>query len=183
MAPSKSLAPTLTLAQLYESQNQLFDALAVYRKLHAERGDEEILEKLESVQEKILSDEKLHYNSRITEIFSADERKRLKIIPQDRFERLQESMRQQNEDDEELAVESDEELAPQARKAFLEGSYEEEESPEPVAAPSIPEITGGVMSMRIADFADRTVKILGGNRKLQEITLGDLLKIFHGNEE
>ncbi len=30
----KKLGPTLTLAQLYESQNQLFDAYAVYHKFY-----------------------------------------------------------------------------------------------------------------------------------------------------
>ncbi len=184
MAPSKSLAPTMTLAQLYESQNQLFDALAVYARLYNERGDEDIQERLEAVQERILSDDKLHYDPRIAALFTADERKRLKILPQDRYEKLQESMQQQEEDEDDLNVESDEELAPEPRKSILEGSYDDDESVSALKSKPLTAIPStDWLSMNVGELSARAIEILGKNKSLQDITLGELIRVFYGSKE
>ncbi len=168
-----SLAPTMTLAQLYESQNQLFDALAVYSRLLTERNDPDIRERLEAVQQRILGDDKLHYDPRLTRLFDEEERKRLKILPQDRYEKLLSSMQQQEEEQEELSVEADEELAPEPRKTYLEGSYEEE----------MPVSNGDWLEMTVGEVADMAVELLGGNTRMRDVTLGELIRVFYGTKE
>ncbi len=173
----RSLAPTMTLAQLFESQNQLFDALAVYSRLLTERSDPEIRARFEAVQGRILGDDKLHYDPRLTRLFDDEERKRLKILPQDRYEKLQESMQQQEDEQEDLNIEADDELAPEPRKTYLEGSYEEE-SPVSKAVPS-----GEWLDMTVGEVARLASKLLGEDTPLRDVTLGELIRVFYGTKE
>ncbi|MCK4695258.1 MAG: hypothetical protein KAT74_05835, partial [Candidatus Cloacimonetes bacterium] len=54
--------PTLTLAQLYENQNQFLDALVIYQKLMKTKPSDELQNKINELKEKIFADNTLEYS-------------------------------------------------------------------------------------------------------------------------
>jgi len=50
----KKSTPTITLAELYESQNHLMDALLIYKYLKKENPSEEIKEKIDKLENKVI---------------------------------------------------------------------------------------------------------------------------------
>ena len=84
MAGKKSV-PTITLAELYESQNHLMDALLIYKYLKKENPSEEIKEKIDKLENKIFSEIESQYLSVIQKIFTPEERKFFEILPHTQF--------------------------------------------------------------------------------------------------
>lgn len=80
------IAPTITLAQLYEAQHLYFDAIAIYRKLYEINPTQDITDRIESLQSKLFSDENLIYNMITQQVFSREELAYFKIIPADKYE-------------------------------------------------------------------------------------------------
>ena len=76
----RSWQPTLTLAKLFEEQNQFFDALAAYELISQNDSSPGIREKIESLQFRILSDPNSSYDPRIEKLFSPEELAYLKIL-------------------------------------------------------------------------------------------------------
>lgn len=83
---SGRLGPTLTMARLYESQQQFLDALAIYRRLHEERGDAEAAEKIGLLEQQILGEKSLHYSEVLRKAFSREELKSFRILPSERYQ-------------------------------------------------------------------------------------------------
>ena len=86
------LGPTLTMARLYESQQQFLDALAIYRKLHEARGDAEAAEKIAELEQKILSERSLSYDAIISQAFSREELKRFRVLPAEKYRAWRQAM-------------------------------------------------------------------------------------------
>jgi len=78
--------PTLTLAQLYEKQNQPLDALVIYQQLLNKEYSDELDEKIKDLKNKIFNDSSLEYNSIIDKIFTTEDKKNFKILPHDEYE-------------------------------------------------------------------------------------------------
>ena len=66
------IAPTLTLAKLYESQNQLFDALAIYDYLMGITPREDIQQNRKLLLKKIFSDEKIKFHPLLSKLFGKE---------------------------------------------------------------------------------------------------------------
>ena len=84
MAAKKS-EPTITLAELYESQNHLMDALLIYKYLKKENPSEEIAGKIDKLENKIFSEIESQYLSVIQKVFTPEERKFFQILPHTQF--------------------------------------------------------------------------------------------------
>ena len=80
-----NITPTITLAKLYESQNQLIDAIQIYTKLLELNPSDEIKTKVESLTNKIYTLIVKNYNRQINTIFSKFELKYFKILPSKEF--------------------------------------------------------------------------------------------------
>jgi hypothetical protein len=86
--------PTLTLAQLYEKQNQPLDALVIYQQLLNKEYSDELDEKVKDLKNRIFNDGALEYNSVIDKIFTTEDKKNFKILPHDEYEAFIESQTQ-----------------------------------------------------------------------------------------
>ncbi|PKN74945.1 MAG: hypothetical protein CVU49_05700 [Candidatus Cloacimonetes bacterium HGW-Cloacimonetes-2] len=84
----RSWQPTLTLAKLFEEQNQFFDALAAYELISQNDSSPGIREKIESLQFRILSDPNSSYDPRIEKLFSPEELAYLKILNHQGFDNM-----------------------------------------------------------------------------------------------
>jgi hypothetical protein len=82
---SNDVTPTITLAKLYESQDQHLDAFLVYQKLNNENPSGEIADKMKDLQEKIFSNIRSEYNEVISKIFTPEERKKFRILPHEDY--------------------------------------------------------------------------------------------------
>ncbi len=86
--------PTLTLAKLFEEQNQFFDALAIYEIISQTDQSPELQQKIEALQSRILNDSSLRYDPRIEKLFSPEELAYLRIMSHTAFEHLSVSQAQ-----------------------------------------------------------------------------------------
>jgi len=102
--------PTLTMAKLYEEQNQFYDALAIYEIISQTDTSPEVREKIELLQTRILHDPNLRYDPRIEKLFSQEELTYLKILNHSAFENLSRLHTQfiQGASDYEVVLEEDE---------------------------------------------------------------------------
>ena len=75
------LNPTITLAQLYESQNQIKEAIDIYKRLLKISPDDEIKEKIASLSELLLEKVGGDYSEIIRKIFSREELQYFRVIP------------------------------------------------------------------------------------------------------
>lgn len=80
-----NITPTITLAKLYESQNQFIDAIQIYTKLLELNPSDEIKTKVETLTNKIYTLIVKNYNRQINTIFSKFELKYFKILPNKEF--------------------------------------------------------------------------------------------------
>jgi hypothetical protein len=86
----RSWNPTITLAKLFEEQNQFFDALAAYELIDQHDSSPQIREKIEALHMRILTDPTAKYDPRIEKLFSPEELAYLKIINHSAFLNLNE---------------------------------------------------------------------------------------------
>lgn len=77
---SNQINPTITLAELYESQNQLMDAIDIYQKLQRISPSEAIREKLDYISGILLEQNHDQYNELTTLIFTKEEIEYFKIV-------------------------------------------------------------------------------------------------------
>ncbi len=80
--------PTITLAKLFEEQNQFFDALAAYELIGQNDASPLIREKIEALHMRILTDPAAKYDPRIEKLFSPEELAYLKILNHSAFDNL-----------------------------------------------------------------------------------------------
>jgi hypothetical protein len=84
-------APTLTLAKLFEEQNQFFDALAAYELISQTDDSPIIRERIEALQMRILNDPGNRYDPRIEKLFTPEELAYLKILNHQGFDNMAEA--------------------------------------------------------------------------------------------
>lgn len=85
---NRSWVPTLTLAKLFEEQNQFYDALSAYELISQTDSSPAIRQKIEALQMRILSEPGVKYDPRIEKLFSPEELAYLKILNHSGFENL-----------------------------------------------------------------------------------------------
>ena len=112
---SDKAKPTLTLAQLYEKQNQTLDALVIYQQLLNKEYSDELDEKVKDLKNRIFNDSSLEYNSVIDKIFTTEDKKNFKILPHDEYEAFIESQAQHKNEE----TYPEEMLQEQAQKADI----------------------------------------------------------------
>ena len=176
---TRKLGPTLTLAQLYESQQQYLDALAIYRRLHQERGSQEAADKVAELDERILSEKTLSYDKIITQIFSREELRQFKVLPHDRHEAWRKASAESEPEDADIETLAEEEPLPDptpappvdagphpASSATAEDTLPTEE-PQPEPLP--------VLNITLGQFIERLKELGDADTPLGEIPLGELL--------
>jgi len=92
-----SWQPTLTLAKLFEEQNQFYDALAAYELISQNDASPAVRERIEALHLRILSDPNNRYDPRIEKLFSPEELAYLKILHHQGFDNMAKTMEKLNE--------------------------------------------------------------------------------------
>jgi hypothetical protein len=75
------ITPTLTLAKLYEAQNELVDAVNIYTRLNKELQSDDLRDKIEELTDTIFKHINREYRADIFKIFSKKELRYFRIIP------------------------------------------------------------------------------------------------------
>lgn len=169
--------PTLTLAKLFEEQNQFYDALAAYELIGQTDTSPAIRQKIESLQIHILNDNNLKYDPRIEKLFSPEELAYFKILNHSAFENLSRIQQQISEgisgyevvfEDEEPA---DDKLNPEDElKAMLEeiDSNTTLHTDKPVSDKK---------ESTIGELAVELIKRYGKDNKLSDMSVKDFLQL------
>ena len=84
--------PTVTLAKLFEEQNQFFDALATYELIAQNDSSPAIREKIEALHARILNDPSNRYDPRIEKLFTPEELAYLKVLSHQGFDNMSRTM-------------------------------------------------------------------------------------------
>ncbi len=175
----RSWAPTITLAKLFEEQNQFFDALAAYELISQTESSPAVRERIEALQLRILSDPNNRYDSRIEKLFTPEELAYLKILNHQGFMNMA-AAREKLRDGSlaaEIFIDEDEDLL-----------LEEEEDADALARMlrEIEQQSQMNLMEAVPDAADYTVRdllvaLLGRfdkDQKLTEVRLSDLVAII-----
>ena len=83
--------PTITLAELYENQNQYIDALVIYKNLYKENPTEKLRNKIDELKDKIFKENTLEYSKLIDKIFTEEEKRIFHILPHEQYKTYIES--------------------------------------------------------------------------------------------
>ena len=83
--------PTITLAELYENQNQHIDALVIYKNLCKDNPTEELHSKIDELKDKIFNENTQEYSTIIDKIFTTEEKRIFHILPHEQYKAYTES--------------------------------------------------------------------------------------------
>lgn len=92
-----SWQPTITLAKLFEEQNQFFDALAAYELISQSDSSPAVRERIEALHLRILNDPSNRYDPRIEKLFSPEELAYFKILNHQGFDNMATALDKMNE--------------------------------------------------------------------------------------
>jgi len=169
--------PTVTLAKLFEEQDQFFDALAAYELIAQHDSSPAIRERIEALHYRILSDPANRYDPRIEKLFSPEELAYLKIINHQGFDNMSRAMEKLSEgiQGSELIFEEDDILAEETELDNLSQILLEIEQQAQL------NLMAG--SEELTDFSvgDLLIAILSRydkNQALKDVSLSDLMGIF-----
>ncbi|MDY6915130.1 MAG: hypothetical protein SVM86_02270 [Candidatus Cloacimonadota bacterium] len=90
---------TITLAELYEKQDQFMDALVIYLKLFKESPSEKLKQRIINLKKKIFEENEDEYSSTIKIIFSKEERMKFQILPHKQYLEYRKLMKQFEQND------------------------------------------------------------------------------------
>ena len=199
---NNAISPTLTLAQLYDAQKLFNDAYIVYKQLYQANPTEDLHEKLKSAEGKMFSDPSLEYNDIIKSIFNEKEREQFRILPDKNFQNIKKSSTNQvfetiefsnqelPEDEQETSeieeieieydIDTDEIIPPAELDALIKYSTS---PPIQKAASSVPNTPPASSSLNqsnnsFLEFIQLAVSVVGENKKVSDITLGELSMIL-----
>ncbi|MBC8384989.1 MAG: hypothetical protein H8E57_05680 [Candidatus Cloacimonetes bacterium] len=91
---AKYISPTITLANIYESQNQFIDALVIYKFLQEINPSNNFTAKIENLSNRIFDEKKLKNLEIIDKIFSYEEKKYFKILNHEQYQNYKEAVKQ-----------------------------------------------------------------------------------------
>lgn len=195
------IPPTITLAQLYEAQQQYFDAFIIYKKLNEQNPSEEMLDRMNRSKNRIFMDTNVIYNELISKIFNDEDKELFKILPDTNYQNYLNS--QKNDVEEVEFVEED----------FEENEYDMSEAEEieqiynPTDLPSFEDFTAemkatqemqpeesfnlesslnnrsngmdiAINNMTVSDLGKLLMSEIGGDRRVKDITLQEIFSII-----
>lgn len=129
MIMTDKATPTITLAELYENQDQYIDALVIYKNLNKENPTEELQNKINELKDIIFRENTLEYSTIIDKIFTEEEKRIFHILPHEQYKAYKESQADLKNDEtypeeltaiEEEDITPDEELKPETENETLE---------------------------------------------------------------
>lgn len=175
--PQYSWTPTVTLAQLFEEQNQFYDALATYELIAQNDSSPAIREKIEALHARILNDSSNNYDSRIEKLFTPEELAYLKILSHQGFDNMSRAIDRLNEgiEDSQIVFEEEEVLADNKELDTLYMMLSEIEKQTQMNLHT----EGDVISERnVQDLLISVLSRFDKNTLLKDIPLSDFLGIF-----
>lgn len=175
---NQSWKPTLTLAKLFEEQNQFYDALAIYEIIGQSDASPAIRQKIDALQMRILDDSNLKYDPRIEKLFSPEELAYLKILSHSAFENLSRVQSQivDGNSDYEVVFDDEEEASgsfdtEDELKQILDEIDREVVQPQPSADFKQEDKT-------IGDMAVELIRRFGKDSKLSSLSIKDFLQLI-----
>ena len=167
--------PTITLAKLFEEQNQFLDALAAYELISQNDSSPAVRQKIESLHLRILTDAGAKYDPRIEKLFSPEELAYLKILNHSAFDNLSQvvSRMQDGLGEAEYIFEQEVEMAPEDAddlQSILSEIVQHAQQTE------ISELKGAI-DFTTADLVLALLSRYGKETRLDEIKLADFLSL------
>jgi hypothetical protein len=169
--------PTVTLAKLFEEQNQFFDALATYELIAQNDASPALREKIEALHARILNDPSNNYDPRIEKLFTPEELAYLKILSHQGFDNMYRAMEKLGEgiQESEILFDEDDILADESELDALSDVLEEIERQAQLnlinSAECFAELTIKDLLLAILSRYDKS-------QLLSEIHLSDLVSLF-----
>ncbi len=185
------IAPTLTLAQLYEAQQQYFDAFMIYRKLYETNQNDEILSRLDRSKTKIFTDTNVIYHDLINKIFSFQDREMFRILPQKNYDNLlvdsepveepifEDVEFEEDEYDMSEAEDLEQIYSPSNLPDFDEFQSEMEKQKEYISNNF--DFTDNPLSknvLMVSELSDFIVRQLGKDKSISDLTFSELILIY-----
>ena len=177
---SRSWQPTLTLARLFEEQNQFYDALAAYELISQNDPSPELRERIEDLHLRILNDPNRNYDPRLEQLFSPEELAYLKILDHQGFSNMakaREKLIEEMQGSELIFSEvmPEEVLVDESELDALKEILEEIEQQAQI---SLISETSDVGECNVQDFLIAMLVKFDKDQKLSEVKLSDLLSLF-----
>ena len=175
---SSGWAPTITLAKLFEEQNQFFDALAAYELISQTDSSPAVRERIEALHLRILSDPVSRYDPRIEKLFTPEELAYLKILNHQGFDNMSRAVEKLSEgvsgNDLYLELDDLDLLDPEGGDDIQDLLNEIEQNAQQTFIEDLPEIEGYTLKDLMTALLGRYDK----NQALSEIKLSDFLSLF-----
>jgi hypothetical protein len=177
-ATNQNWKPTLTLAKLFEEQNQFYDALAIYEIIGQTDASPDIRQRIELLQSRILSDPNQKYDARIEKLFSAEELAYLKILNHSAFENLSRVQAQIYDctSEYDIVFDDEEPVLPTADASDDITDIMNEIESKAVKAPQ--EAVSEKAEPTISDLAVELIKRHGKDSKLSNLSIKDFLQLI-----
>lgn len=80
-----SKVPTLTLAQLFEAQNQLIDAYVIYSHVYKHTPSDQLQQKINQLEETIFEKAASSYDQMTSLLFTDEEKRAFRILPTEAY--------------------------------------------------------------------------------------------------
>ncbi len=167
--------PTLTLAKLFEEQNQFLDALAAYELISQNDKSPAVRQKIEALHLRILTDPNARYDPRIEKLFSPEELAYLKILNHSAFDNLSQVVNRMQEGlgEAEYFFEQEIEIAPEEANDLQSILSEIEQHAQQTQIMGLDEVT----DFSTADLILALLNRYGKDTSLSEIKLADFLSL------
>ena len=171
--------PTLTLARLFEEQNQFFDALAAYELISQTDSSAAVRESIEALHIRILNDPSVRYDPRIEKLFTPEELAYLKILDHNGFQNMANAARKLGEGalEEDIFIDDDDIFRPD--EAGEDGSVSdllrEIEQQAQLSALAGTDPTGDIT---IRDLVVALLSRFDKDQSIADVSLSDLVSIF-----
>lgn len=175
----RSWAPTITLAKLFEEQNQFFEALAAYELISQTDSSPGIREHIETLQLRILNDPNNRYDARIEKLFTPEELAYLRILSHQGFENMAAAREKLREGSlaAEIYIEDDEDilLEEQGGADTLAAMLQEIEAQAQLRHGELIPDTG---DLTIRDLLVALLGRFGKDQNLSDVRLSDLVAVI-----
>lgn len=173
----KLLAPTITLASIYEAQKQYFDSFLIYSDIKINNPDENVDDKIDALIGKVFEENNLHYLSVIDSIFSKEELKYFRILTKDKFSSYLKAKEKKKDDEKDVTkVDSEETDEPGAEVEFkLEEADSEKELKTEKKENSLPDFLADI---KVSDLIEILSQLDNKDKKISDLSLKDVFEII-----
>ena len=185
------ISPTVTLAELYESQRLYFAAYAVYWHLHQDKRAGDLQPKLDEVLMKIYAQESLKFDPALKEVFSDSQIKKLRILPESVYSDFMKEILDLESDDSFVGeIDQIDDLETEEKDKFLEieqqiGNQWEKILNEGVRVKKKIETKGKILNsrvnwdeIRLVDFIRFLLELNLKDYTLDDLKIQELMELF-----